>query len=202
VTLLLRPAVRTAADAEALARGLEQASDGTFSVLFGRAAERLLARMALVDGHRFSLEHVTIAEVDGAIAGIMSGMPAAETGDPRRVLPRIAGWRSIRAAAVAVAGRQLFRALDRHEAGDWYLQALAVVPGHRGRGIGTLLLEEGFRRARAAQARRLTLDVDVANTGAMALYRRAGLEVTGTYGPARLLGGVALHRMVAELAER
>jgi ribosomal protein S18 acetylase RimI-like enzyme len=197
--VLLRPAATTPADAAALARGLEQASDGTFELLFGGAAERLLARMALVRGHRFSLEHVTIAELDGHIVGVLSGMPSEATGDPRGVLPRIAGWRVLRAAPVALAGWGLFRALDRHDQGDWYLQAIAVEPGQRGHGIGTRLFEEALGRARAANALRLTLDVDAANAVAIALYRRMGLRVTATYGPARLLGGVSLHRMAVRL---
>ena len=86
-----------------------------------------------------------------------------------------------------------------HDPGDWYLQAIAVDPGLRGHGIGTRLFEEAFRRARAAHALRLTLDVDAANAGALALYRRMGLAITATYGPARLLRGVSLHRMAVDL---
>ena len=51
---------------------------------------------------------------------------------------------------------------------------LAVLPEHRGRGIGRLLLEEIERRARARGSSKLTLEVHATNEAAMRLYRRFG----------------------------
>lgn len=50
----------------------------------------------------------------------------------------------------------------------------AVLPDHRGRGIGGALLVEIERRARAAGACKLTLEVHETNDGAKRLYRRNG----------------------------
>ena len=51
---------------------------------------------------------------------------------------------------------------------------LAVLPQHRGRGVGRVLLEEVERRARARGSSKLTLEVHATNVGAMHLYRRFG----------------------------
>jgi len=51
---------------------------------------------------------------------------------------------------------------------------LVVDAAHRGRGIGTALLAEVERRARARGACRITLEVNAANEAAQRLYRRLG----------------------------
>jgi ribosomal protein S18 acetylase RimI-like enzyme len=89
--------------------------------------------------------------------------------------------------------------MDRHDPGNWFLQAIAVEREARERGIGTALLAAGFEQARTSDSDRLTLDVDVETGRGRALYERFGLRVTATSKPARLLGGAAVHRMSAEL---
>jgi len=59
------------------------------------------------------------------------------------------------------------------------LHDLAVLPSHRGRGIGSLLLAEVERRARERGACKLTLEVHASNEGAMRLYRRFGFGPWG-----------------------
>lgn len=51
---------------------------------------------------------------------------------------------------------------------------LAVLPGQQGRGIGTRLLAEVERRARARGCCKITLEVHDTNGGAKRLYERAG----------------------------
>ena len=51
---------------------------------------------------------------------------------------------------------------------------LAVLPGHRGKGVGQALLREIERRARAADCCRLTLEVQDDNRRARAIYERYG----------------------------
>lgn len=199
MSVMLRSAVRTGADAAAFATGLEEASGGLFSSLFGARADRLLARVALVRGHGLSLEHVTVAELDGAAVGVLSGMRADQAGDPGRVLLRAAGGRSLRASLVTLAGWPLFTALGQHDSGDWHLQAVAVAPDWRGHGTGSQLLEQALRLATGSGAARLTLDVDVHNDRARALYERHGLSIRRTSRPASLLGGACVHRMSARL---
>ncbi len=51
---------------------------------------------------------------------------------------------------------------------------LAVLPQHRGHGIGTALLAAVERSAREAGCCKVTLEVRVDNPGARSLYRRSG----------------------------
>ena len=51
---------------------------------------------------------------------------------------------------------------------------LAVLPEHRGAGIGGALLDEVARRAREREAGRVTLEVHDTNHGAKRLYERHG----------------------------
>jgi predicted GNAT superfamily acetyltransferase len=96
-------------------------------------------------------------------------------------------------------GRPVFGALNRHSPGEWYLQAIAVLPPARGSGVGRCLISDAMARAVAAGCGTLALDVDAANVRAQALYVRLGLRVASTSSPATLLGGVQVCRMSAQL---
>ena len=53
---------------------------------------------------------------------------------------------------------------------------IGVVPSHRGAGLGSGLLHDGFRELRGRGARRIVLDVDAENTtSALRLYEGAGM---------------------------
>jgi ribosomal protein S18 acetylase RimI-like enzyme len=92
-------------------------------------------------------------------------------------------------ARVGAAWYRLFGAADR---GDGVLAlrdgpelAIAVAPGHRGRGIGGDLLTSLARRAADAGYARLLLSVDPENGRARRLYERAGFVYVDTDDAAR-----------------
>lgn len=64
--------------------------------------------------------------------------------------------------------------LDQAELGD-----IAVDADFRGRGIGSMLLRDTFRRAAARGIRRLFLEVRVSNVDAHRLYERHGFTSVG-----------------------
>jgi ribosomal protein S18 acetylase RimI-like enzyme len=194
--IVLRPARFDGADAAALAGALETAADGAFRLLFGRRWERVLRAAALHPGHELSLEHATLA-VDGEeTVGVLHGFLAGDAADPEPVLERVAGWWPLlRSGVVTLAGRPVFRAMERRDPGDWYLQAIAVQPDRRGAGVGSRLLDAALEQARDSGAGRIALDVDAANGRARRLYERYGFQVAGTSRRAWLLGGLRVHRM-------
>jgi ribosomal protein S18 acetylase RimI-like enzyme len=58
--------------------------------------------------------------------------------------------------------------------GCWLLQAVALFPEHRGKGYGPALMERACQAARDAGHRRIALEVESPNTGAIGLYRKCG----------------------------
>ena len=64
------------------------------------------------------------------------------------------------------------------DAGGWIIQ-VGVVPAARGRGLGAALVAEAVRLMRAGGQAVITLNVNVNNPHAAALYRRLGFAQAG-----------------------
>lgn len=60
---------------------------------------------------------------------------------------------------------------------DFYLGAVAVNEDCRGKGIGTFILEKSLEIARKLNCKRVVLDVDLENDGALRLYERFGFKI-------------------------
>jgi GNAT superfamily N-acetyltransferase len=69
---------------------------------------------------------------------------------------------------------------------DCWLEDLFVEAGARGAGLGRRLVEAAIERARARGCKRINLDVNEDNSGALALYRDMGFS-TEPKGEARTL---------------
>jgi len=111
----------------------------------------------------FSWRHATIADVDGAIAGMLVGYRQPDTFDRQ-------GWEGL---------PDVLRPLVELEAeapGSWYVNILAVYPEHRGEGVGALLMGHADLEAAATKANGLSLIAEDTNQGARRLYRRLGFE--------------------------
>ena len=61
----------------------------------------------------------------------------------------------------------------------WHVMNVAVDPGHRRRGIATLLLDRLFQLTKTDGRRGYTLEVRVSNEGAISLYEELGFEQRG-----------------------
>jgi hypothetical protein len=195
VKVTVRPAADTDADASAFAWALNEAMDGFLQTLLGSRYPQIIAAASRIPGHEFSLEHVTLAEVDGEVVGMLSGMPTEAMADGTSAIVRYAGLRIVRAAVLVLAGWPVFLAMSRHTAGEWYLQAIAVTPAWRGLGVGSQLLAFADAKARESGCHRIALDVLSTNEPAIRLYERWGCEREWTSLPAWLLGGLRVQRM-------
>ena len=69
---------------------------------------------------------------------------------------------------------------DETQAGELYLDSLAVDPAYRGRGIARLLLEASVEKSKRMNLPSTGLLVDVGNTRAEALYNKVGFRYAGT----------------------
>ena len=69
---------------------------------------------------------------------------------------------------------------DETQAGELYLDSLAVDPAYRGRGIAKLLLQASIEKSRALGLPSTGLLVDVGNPKAEQLYNKVGFQYAGT----------------------
>ena len=69
---------------------------------------------------------------------------------------------------------------DETQAGELYIDSLAVDPEYRGRGIASLLLRATIDKSRALGLPSTGLLVDVGNPKAEALYNKVGFQYAGT----------------------
>lgn len=86
---------------------------------------------------------------------------------------------------IEVDGRPVGRLYVDRRPADIRVVDLALLPEHRGRGIGTALLE-GVLREAAESGRTASIHVEVTNRAA-ALYERLGFEVVADLGVYRLM---------------
>ena len=61
-----------------------------------------------------------------------------------------------------------------------HINNIAVLPQHRGQGLGTALLQYVLAEGRRLGARRTTLEVRASNAGALRLYDRLGFYIAAT----------------------
>jgi ribosomal protein S18 acetylase RimI-like enzyme len=144
----------------------------------GARARALLEAVYPRTGHAASFEVCLVAEAAGAAVGVLAGFPVRE-GDrlARRFValtaPRLPPWRwpgllrHLRAAGVVS---------PVPPAGVWYVDALAVAPGWRRRGVARRLLAEAETAAAQAGLRGVALDTGLGNEPARALYEACGFH--------------------------
>jgi ribosomal protein S18 acetylase RimI-like enzyme len=141
-----------------------------------KRALTLLEAVFKEPGHAASFDCCTVAYVNSELVGVVAGFPVA-SGDQlsrrfiRLTLPKLPPWRwwgtfrHLRAAGdVAPTPPQ----------DAYYVDALAVAPEWRRRGIAHQLLDEAHRQAAQAGLARLALDTGLQNTGARRLYEAYG----------------------------
>jgi ribosomal protein S18 acetylase RimI-like enzyme len=147
------------------------------------AARRVLSAAFRRHGTTASCEVVTLAEVDGRIAGAMAAFPVAEGGERARrflatTLARTPPWRWPRVW-------RTFHALrPQPPASALYVDSLATDPALRRRGVARALLAAAGQVARERGLPEVALETELDNSAARALYRSAGFEEVGELRPA------------------
>lgn len=175
MTTSIRQAV--AADAHQLAKLIDIAGEGIPSWLWQKSCQDDQSpvdigtqRAQRLEGG-FSFTNAMVAERDGDIAGMVLSYPieVASDDDPNDLPAPIAP----------------FVELENQSVGTWYVNALAVFPAHRNRGIGASLMQAVQTCATQKGYGRLSIQVYAQNTDAVRLYQQLGYD-TSARSPVRL----------------
>ena len=165
--ITLRQATRE--DCERIARLYMIASDGLAEYIWSRIHSPGLTLLEIGtrryarENASFSYRNCVVAEKDGAVVGMTLSFEMREPPPDGR-----------EAELASEVDPVLAPYAELEDYGSLYVSALAVFSEHRGLGIGTRLLQESRRRARAMHLDRLSLICFEKNVGAMRLYRRLG----------------------------
>ena len=166
-----RPA--TAGDAREIASLIAISSDGVAVIEWAEAAAAEGVE-PLDIGERtyrnptgaYSWRNCTIVEKDGKIAGMLLafGMPAADARDPQK-RPKIDDTN--------VFAPYMYL----EEPDSWYICGVALYPEHRGKGLGTRLMNVASAQARQNGFKTLSLVAFAQNEGSVRLYKRLGFKI-------------------------
>lgn len=130
----------------------------------------VLSEIARREDTQYSWRYALIAMVDGVEVGAIVGYNGAQLQELRNgtfaVLRRLIG----RTPTIA----------DETEAGEYYLDSVAVLPEYRGMGVGQALISALCDKAFADGHERVGLIVDFDNPQAEKLYTALGFERVGT----------------------
>lgn len=156
----------TADDAPLLVNVIDMASEGLIPAFWDEVAPDDmdgnavgLAMVTAEDGE-FSYHHGFVVEADGAVCGGMIGYPLPASPEPAG--PEV--------PAVFVPVKELENLVPCY----WYINVVAIMPEHRGQGLGTALLKEAEVQARSSECPGLALVVADSNAAAIRAYERAG----------------------------
>jgi len=201
--IALRPAQATFAEGLVFARYLDEAAEGFFRFVLGRRAPDIIATAYTQPDHDLSYQHVTFAERDNLIVGMVSGYTAAQHHRSSLGPLRQAAGRSVlRMRIVTLLCAPVLRILDTIADDGFYVQAIAVDKEFRGQGLGSVLFDAIEARARATGSLHLALDVSAKNETARRFYDRRGLTIASQW-PRRLpLPGLRLLRLTKPLCPR
>jgi len=139
-------------------------------------ARAMLTRVYGRTGHAASFEVCSVAEIGGALAGVMAAFPVSESDERARrfvslTAPRLPPWRW---AALMRHLRAAGLVSPNPPRKTLYVDALAVEPAFRRRGVASTLLTRAEHRAAAAGFEGVALDTGLHNAPARALYTAAG----------------------------
>jgi ribosomal protein S18 acetylase RimI-like enzyme len=166
----------------------------------GERAKRVLCRAFESPGNNASREVVTVAELDGQVAGALAAFPVEESigragAFLRLALRALPPWRWPAALWLYWSGA---RAVPSPPESAYYIDALAVDEPRRRRGAARSLLAAAEARALELDMPAIALDTSLDNKPARALYLSAGYDEVAYRPAARGLPGfVALVKQLS-----
>ncbi|MGC9064647.1 MAG: GNAT family N-acetyltransferase, partial [bacterium] len=148
-----------------------------FPLLFGHNVQEVMKNLFRNHSNIFSFQHSYFIELDGRNIGMALGYTwneGREEGfNTGMLLVKYLKWDIITQAHYLLKAREILGEIIE---GDYYISNIAVYPEFRGLGLGTKLLEKMEDEAKETDCKRMILDLETENKGAMALYKRLGYD--------------------------
>ena len=178
--VVIRPA--RPQDAPVGARLMFYAGVNYMRAFFGsteRKAIKVLKRMFSLPGHMTSYTYAFVAENEGDIVALFSGLDRRSWRASNR-----ASWMYGPVWWIAAPPWQIPKMISAYYAFDkavppvldeeYYIVHLAVLPEKRGQGIGEQLMVFAENMAKSKGLKRMLVDVEIENEGACRFYKRLG----------------------------
>ena len=164
--IIVRPA--TQSDAAMIANVVVMAIGDETALRIGYGCDYLAMFEAIArnEATQYSYTNALIAEIDGNVAGAVVGYDGA------KLHPLREGTLSVMREHIA----SVTIPEDETEAGEYYLDSIAVVPAFRSRGVARALIAAFCDKAFDEGHERVGLIVDVDNPQAESLYSSLGFE--------------------------
>src|SRR5271169_3611764 len=154
-------------EGEVVAELILQSDCGMLPALFGPSVKSLLQHLQHRTDNPYSVTHTLVTADEAGTRSAVGAMIGSLVAATRRANLRTAGYLFTwygpaliaRFPGLVRAGRALADLIPD----DFYLSHIAVLPEHRGRGAGSLLLRAAEERATVFGAHRIVLDVEEHN---------------------------------------
>ena len=152
-------------------------ADAVFGLGVEGGAARYLERLFARAGTLWSYDLVTLVEVDGQVAGLVSHAAWMELAQRYRATmwAYVRVYGPVRVFKLLPRLRALIRASPRVPPDHWFIPYLAVTAKHRGNGVAHALLDTVYQRA-ASRASACSLYVLAENQQARRFYEHAGYQ--------------------------
>ncbi|MBE9482296.1 MAG: GNAT family N-acetyltransferase [Chloroflexi bacterium] len=151
-----------------------------FPAIFGSGVKGVMQNLFRQRRNLFSFEHSYFIEVDDTKAGMILGYDwKTQRGEEWRTGLLLIKFMKLGFFARIPVLLKALSLVGRAEDNEYYISNVAVYPEFGGANLGANLLLKMEEEAKSSGARKVVLDVDVDNEGAIRLYNRLGYLVAG-----------------------
>jgi ribosomal protein S18 acetylase RimI-like enzyme len=168
-----------------------------FYAIFGSGARSVIQTLFRQRKNLFSFEHSYFIEVDGQKAGIVLGYDwKTQGGEEWRTGLLLVKYMKLDFFAKIPALLKALSLVGKAKDNECYISNVAIYPEFRSIKLGTKLLLKMEEEAKSCGAKKMVLDVDVDNEGAIRLYQRLGYSIVGKPSRAKInIKELAVFRM-------
>ncbi len=158
------------------------ASDDLYTTLLGNRSKQVLEGTFQEPNNEnsYDLTHFLCEgnDIIGMVNGFTSQQKQAIGNRTTSLTMKYAGWRFLQYIALGIYLSEITDFIGNNlEAGDYYIQMVAIYPQYRGQGHSKKLLAHAQNLAQKNNCQRLVLDVHNENTIAIHAYQRVGFTI-------------------------